>query len=50
VKIIRNNAQAENKEEAIVFSMDKLQITQERKRNGTSKEEKPCAPTPCKKK
>jgi hypothetical protein len=39
VKTNRTNVEALNKEEAIILCMDKLQIMQENKRNGTSKEE-----------
>jgi hypothetical protein len=35
----RNNAEAHNKQAAIIFLVDELRITQEKKRNGTSKEE-----------
>lgn len=41
----KNNIEAQNKEEAIVLSMDKLQIMHEKKRNCTSKEEEPHATT-----
>jgi hypothetical protein len=43
MQVQRNNVEAQNKEEAIVLSMDKFQITQEKKKNGTSKEEQPHA-------
>jgi hypothetical protein len=35
----RNNVEAQSEEEVAVFPMHKLQTTQEKKRNGTSKEE-----------
>jgi hypothetical protein len=42
----RNNVEAQSKEEVTVFSMHKLQTTQEKKRNGTSNEEESHAPAP----
>jgi hypothetical protein len=36
---MRNNVEAQSKEEVTVFSMHKLQTTHEKKRNGTSNEE-----------
>jgi hypothetical protein len=41
-----NNVKAHTKEATIVFSMDKLETTQEKKRDGTSKEEESHAITP----
>jgi hypothetical protein len=41
----KTTSKAQNKEEAIVLSMDKLQIMHEKKRNCTSKEEEPHATT-----